>query len=106
MSRFAKNLLRRGLDNAEAQPLIYNSFNVSEGPVSSNEDENSDDSTETQDSRIPKSPAKLFEDERVQWVYWMDSNPLTKWWDIFDLLLTLCCCHQSGTLLRNLNAVQ
>ena len=89
MSRFAKNLLRRGLDNAEAQPLIYNSFNVSEGPVSSNEDENSDDSTETQDSRIPKSPAKLFEDERVQWVYWMDSNPLTKWWDIFDLLLTL-----------------
>jgi hypothetical protein len=87
MSRFARNIVRRSLHHPDSEPLLNSSFNYTEGPTSSISGD-SVDSAETVDSRIPKSAVKIFEDERAKLVYWMDSNPLTKWWDLIDLILT------------------
>jgi hypothetical protein len=80
----ARKILKR---QSEQQPLLYReetSFydRISQTTVST---DNTDDSHfEKKQSRFGK-----FNKKRLERVYWMDSSPYVKWWDLFDVFINV-----------------
>jgi hypothetical protein len=82
MSNFARRI-------AEQQPLLQRDITISD--VISQASVSNDNTDDSHNEELT-SKYNALNNKRMERVYWIDSSPLSKYWDLLDVILNLAFC--------------